>query len=117
MDVQGIFAVICVADHQRSIDWYSKLFGREPDDSPIEGLVQWREKSAGLQIFLDAGRAGSSRVTIVVPEMAKERARAEQAGLKLGPDQSGDFGIVAQISDPDGNLLTLAEPPKGFAGS
>jgi predicted enzyme related to lactoylglutathione lyase len=42
------------------------------------------------------------------------RKRLAAASLQLEPDIRGDFGIVAQISDPDGNRLTLAEPPKGM---
>lgn len=112
MDIQGIFGVVCVMDQQRAVDWYSKLFGREPDDRPMDGLVQWRFGAAGLQLWTDEPKAGNSEATLVVSEMAKERARLDEAGLDLDPDQQGDFGVVAQISDPDGNRLTLAEPPR-----
>lgn len=117
MDVMGIFAVACVSDMERSVAWYSKLIGREPDDRPMDTLVQWRNPGAGgVQLFLDAARAGRSLITIVTPLMAKARAGLDAAGVKLGPDVAGDWGIIAQVDDPDGNRLTLAEPPKGFAG-
>lgn len=117
MDVTGIFAVACVSDMERSVRWYTKLMGRAPDDRPMDTLVQWRNPGAGgVQLFLDAGRAGRSLITIVTPLMAKARAGLDAAGVKLGPDVSGDWGIIAQVDDPDGNRLTLAEPPKGFAG-
>ena len=45
--------------------------------------------------------------------MASERQRLGGLGLELGPDSAGDWGIVAQIEDPDGNRITLAEPPRG----
>jgi predicted enzyme related to lactoylglutathione lyase len=115
MKIRGIFAVACVADMERSVGWYSRLIGRPPDDRPMEGLVQWRTSdSAGLQLVLDGEKAGSSLVTLVTPEMDAARERLAAASLQLEPDIQGDFGIIAQISDPDGNRLTLAEPPRGM---
>ena len=116
MTIQGIYACIAVSDFEAGVDFYIRLMGREPDDRPMDGLVQWR-RDAGLQIWRDVAHAGHSRTTIVVPVMADERARLEAAGIALGPDMAGDWGIVAQIEDPDGNQVTLAEPPKGFVGN
>jgi hypothetical protein len=89
--------------------------GRGPDDQPFDGMAQWRNMgAAGLQLWLDARHAGHSRTTIVVPVMADERRRLDAAGLTLGPDDVGGWGVVAQLFDPEGNQITLAEPPKGF---
>lgn len=111
MDISRIFAVACVADMERSVEWYARLIGRAPDDRPMDGLVQWRDQgSAGLQLVQDPARAGSSLVTIVTPDMDLARRRLAAASLELEPDVQGDFGVLAQISDPDGNRLTLAGP-------
>ena len=32
-------------------------------------------------------------------------------GIVLGDDIEGDYSTLAQLRDPDGNLLTLATPP------
>ena len=115
--VQGIYAGICVADFERGLDFYTSLMGRAPDDRPMPNMAQWRNMgAAGLQLWHDNDLAGKSRATIVVPDLARERNRIEAAGLTLGPTSTGDFGAVAQISDSESNLITLAEPPKGFAG-
>lgn len=115
MKIAEIFAVACVTDMERSVDWYTRLIGRAPDDRPMEGLVQWRVgNGAGLQLVLDGKRSGSSLITIVTPEMDLARKRLAAASLELEPDIQGDFGVLAQISDPDGNRLTLAEPPRGM---
>lgn len=115
MHISGIFAVACVSETERSVEWYTRLFGRAPDDRPMEGLVQWRSsESAGLQLVLDAGKAGHGLITIVTPKMDAARQRLASQSLELEPDIQGDFGIIAQISDPDGNRLTLAEPPQGM---
>lgn len=115
MHIQGIFAVACVADMARSVDWYARLIGRDPDDRPMDGLVQWRSgDGAGLQLVLEPGKAGSSLITIVTPDMDATRAQLAGAKLQLEPDIEGDFATLAQISDPDGNRITLAEPPRGM---
>lgn len=115
--IQGIYACICVSDFSRGVDFYTRFAGRDPDDRPMDNLVQWRDgKSAGLQIWHDPENAGHSRTTIVVPVMATERERLAAAGIILGEDVIGDWGIIAQLTDPDGNMITLAEPPKGYAG-
>jgi hypothetical protein len=115
VEILQIFAVACVTDLEQSVEWYTRLMGRAPDDRPMEGLVQWRSRSgAGLQLVLDVEKSGSSLITIVTPEMDRARTRLAAASLQLEPDIRGDFGIIAQISDPDGNRLTLAEPPKGM---
>lgn len=116
--VQGIYACFCVADFDAGVAYYTKLMGREPDDRPMPGMVQWRNMDrAGLQVWEDAAHAGHGRATIVVPVMAIERARLEAAGVTPGPDITGDFGVIVQLADPEGNQITLAEPPKGFAGN
>ncbi|WP_111735854.1 VOC family protein [Roseovarius amoyensis] len=112
MKIQGLFAVVATADMVRAEAFYTSLIGRRPDDRPMDGLVQWRDFPDNLQVVEDAEKAGHSMITIVTPDMTAARQDLENAGLKLGEDIQGDFGIVAQIDDPDGNRLTLAEPPK-----
>lgn len=115
INVQGVYACASVHDFEASVRWYSKLMGRAPDDQPMAGMAQWRNMgTAGVQLWEDARHAGHSRMTIVVPVMTVERARLDAAGVLLGPDVSGDFGVVAELADPEGNRITLAEPPKGF---
>ncbi len=115
MEMVGIFAVACVTDMERSVAWYARLMGPAPDDRPMEGLVQWRSASgAGLQLVLEVEKSGSSLITIVTREMDLVRAQLAAATLQLEPNIQGDFGIIAQISDPDGNRVTLAEPPQGM---
>ncbi|UZD69378.1 VOC family protein [Brucella sp. JSBI001] len=115
MNIQGLFAVVSTADMDASEAFYTALIGRAPDDRPMDGLIEWRNLAgAGLQVAHDAGKAGSSEVTLVTPDMAAARRALADAGLTLGEDIQGDFGIIAQIDDPDGNRLTLAEPPKAM---
>lgn len=116
MDIQGIYAAAYVSDLDQSAAWYGRLIGRAPDARPLPTMVQWRDSgSAGVQLFLDRSKAGASRMTIVTPAMDATRKTLAAAGIRLEHESTGDFGAIAQLADPDGNLVTLAEPPKGRA--
>jgi predicted enzyme related to lactoylglutathione lyase len=112
--VQGIYASATVSDFDAAIDWYGKFMGRPADDQPIPGMAQWRNMgAAGLQIWQDAERAGKGIMTIVVTDLASEHARLTAQNLPVGEIMRGDFGGVAQIFDPEGNRINLAEAPSG----
>ena len=112
LTVQGLYAAVQVSDMKAAEGFYSRMLGRAPDDRPMPTLIQWRGVgNAGIQLFLDAAKAGNSRMTIVVPDMAQTAALLERQGIALGAIQSGAFGRIAQLSDPDGNNVTFAEPP------
>lgn len=113
MNIEGLFAVACITNIKKSVAWYTGLIGRGPDERPMDGLVQWRNLAgAGLQLVQEEDKAGTSLVTIVTPDMARARTDLAAAGLALGSDVQGDSGVIAQIDDPDGNRITLAEPPQ-----
>lgn len=113
MKIQGIYAALATADMNASEAFYTKLFERGPDDRPMDGLIQWRDVSgAHIQIFRDEGGAGAGRLTIVVPAMAAAREALAAIGVAVAEEREGEFGRIAQIRDPDGNRLTLAEPPR-----
>jgi hypothetical protein len=48
---------------------------------------------------------------LYVGDVAVERRRLQDLGIVLGDDIKGDYSTLAQVRDPDGNLLTLATPP------
>ena len=48
---------------------------------------------------------------VYVDDLAAERRRLQGLGIALGDDIPGDYSTLAQLRDPDGNLLTLATPP------
>jgi predicted enzyme related to lactoylglutathione lyase len=112
MQIQGIYAALAAASMDRAERFYTQLFERAPDDRPMDGLIQWRNVAgANIQIFQDPENTGSGRLTIVVPKMDEARRSLEEMGVKLTGELEGDYGRIAQITDPDGNRITLAEPP------
>lgn len=113
--VQGVYTSVVASDFEAGIAWYTRFMGRPVDDRPLPDMVQWRNMGgAGLQVWHDPDHAGHSIITVVVPNLAVEKARLSAAGLTLVNEASGDFGGIAQLFDPDGNRINLAEPPKGF---
>jgi len=113
MRIQGIYAALAATDIAVAEEFYTKLFDRGPDDRPMEILIQWRNVAgANIQIFKDGENAGSSLCTIVVPDMADARASLQAVGLRLSGEREGSFGKIAKLNDPDGNQITIAEPPR-----
>lgn len=112
MAVQGIYAVICVADLDRSSDWYRKLIDRDAPMRPMDWLAQWFGNDVNLQLWKNDEHAGHSLTTIVFPDIEAERQRLMGHGIDIGNITRGSFGGIAKLTDPDGNEVTLAEPPK-----
>lgn len=112
----GIYAAAIVKDFDAALVWYDRLMGRPADDQPFPGMAQWRNMgAAGLQIWKDDDRAGKAIMTIVVSDLALEKARLEPLGFRFQHEASGNFGAVAQIFDPEGNCINLTQAPDGSA--
>lgn len=57
MRIQGIYLALVVSDMSAAEQFYATLFGRGPDDRPMDGLIQWRDvEGANIQVFRDASR-------------------------------------------------------------
>lgn len=111
MPVERIFAHLSCSDLARAVAWYERLFGRAPDARPMDGLVEWHHRDhAGLQLFEDAASAGHGTMTLIVADIAGEHARLRDGGLATRDVEAGDTVSLVRLSDPDGNLVVLAEP-------
>jgi predicted enzyme related to lactoylglutathione lyase len=113
MKVDYVYAAVYVRDIELSESFYSKVLGRAPDDKPMDTLIQWRGFSkAGIQLFKDASKSGNSLMTLVVADVEKVKSSLYEMGIQADQTQQGSFGKIARLSDPDGNVIVLAEPPK-----
>lgn len=108
----GLFAVSPVQDLAAALDWYARLFARAADDRPIPDLAQWYLDGHGFQVMRVPERAGRGMATLVVRDLEAERVRLAAAGIDTSDIVRGDFGAIAQLDDPEGNRITLAEPPQ-----
>ena len=112
MKLHKVYTALLTADLAAAEAWYTKLFGRGPDYRPMDTLVQWELfDQSGVALSTDDEIAGRGVMFLVVGDVAAERRRLQGLGIVLGDDMEGDYSTLAQVRDPDGNLLTLATPP------
>jgi len=112
MNLQKTYTALLTADLAAAEAWYTKLLGRGPDNRPMDTLVQWELfEHTGLALSSSAEIAGSGVMFVIVESVAAERQRLAGLGIELGDDIRGDYSTLAQVSDPDGNKITLATPP------
>lgn len=112
MNLQKIYTALLTADLAAAETWYTELLGRAPDNRPMDTLVQWELfDQGGLALSTDEEIAGRGVMFLYVDDVAAERHRLRGVGIILGDDIKGDYSTLAQVRDPDGNLLTLATPP------
>jgi catechol 2,3-dioxygenase-like lactoylglutathione lyase family enzyme len=112
MTLQKTYTSLLTADLAAAQGWYTKLLGRGPDHRPMDTLVQWELfDQAGLMLSTSEEIAGKGAAFFYVDDVAAERRRLQGLGIVLGDDIPGDYSTLAQVRDPDGNLITLASPP------
>ena len=112
MNLQKIYPALLTADLAAAEGWYTKLLGRGPDHRPMYTLLHWElSDQSGLMLSSSEEIAGQGVIFLYVADLAAERRRLEGLGIALGDDVEGDYSTLAQVRDPDGNLITLASPP------
>ena len=112
MNLQNIYTALLTTNLAAAEAWYTKLLGRGPDHRPMDTLIQWELFDQGGLMLSDSDEiAGRGVMFLYVADVAAERRRLEGLGIVLGDDIKGDYSTLAQVCDPDGNLITLATPP------
>ena len=111
MSLTAIYAQLSCTDLERSTEWFTLLFERKPDGTPMEGLAEWHHgEQAGFQLFEDANNAGRGTLTLIVADLGAERSRLSEAGLLPGKVEEADYTTISRFRDPDDNLVVLAQP-------
>jgi hypothetical protein len=64
--ITHLFAGVPVSDLDVSIDWYTRFFGRPPDNRVGDEILWEIDERAWLFIEPNAGRAGAGRITLAV---------------------------------------------------
>lgn len=114
MTISKALAGLAVEDMADALDFYERLFGRDPDARPLSDAAEWKLPGGGwVQVVTDADRAGASMVTLIVEDLAEELGRLELYGLKPVSKAVGDFFKTAKFRDPDGNQIVLSQPQPG----
>lgn len=106
--IRRILAQSTVTDLGRAEDWYTRLFGGDPDARPMAGLLEWRlGETCGLQVWSEPGRAGASTVVLEETDLDAAASRLRAAGLGHGAPQPGGGARILPLTDPDGNRVVL----------
>jgi catechol 2,3-dioxygenase-like lactoylglutathione lyase family enzyme len=112
MKLQKIYTALLTADLAAAEAWYTKLLGRGPDRRPMDSLLHWELfDHGGLMLSTSEEIAGKGMAFLYVADVAAERRRLQGLGIVVGDNIEGDYSTLAQVRDPDGNLITLATPP------
>jgi catechol 2,3-dioxygenase-like lactoylglutathione lyase family enzyme len=110
--ITHLYAGVPVTDLVASIDWYTRLFGREPDFRAGAEILWEIAVSATLFIEPDAGRAGTGRITVSVTglDALLEDLAARRIDHEAIETYSNGVRHV-KVPDPDGNAIAFAEQP------
>jgi hypothetical protein len=109
MPIEKVFAHISCSNLESSIAWFTKLFGRSPDETPMEGLAEWHQNNqAGFQLFQDPKNAGHATMTLGVSDLDSQHSRLAEPKFQLGPIEETVYVNIVRIRDPDQNLIVLA---------
>ncbi|SDC80575.1 hypothetical protein SAMN05660690_2627 [Geodermatophilus telluris] len=111
MTVTRVLAQATVADLDRAERWYTALFGRGPDNRPMEGLLEWRlTDSAGVQVWREPERGGHSTVVLAVDDLDAVAAGLSAAGTAHDGPEPGGGARLLRLADPDGNRVVVTGP-------
>jgi glyoxylase I family protein len=110
MTIIRVLAAVPVADMDASLAWYERLFGRPPDDVPMDEAAEWRLTGSGsLQVVHNPEHAGAGFVTLGVDDIDHQIEAAGKGGITLQHGGDSSMFRLATIRDPDGNVLTFAQ--------
>ena len=113
MNVTAIYLSINAADFDAQSDWWKRLVGRHWDREPMPSCREWDLRDGVLLQVLDSPEgAGSTTVTLHVPDLETERARLAKLRIEVPkPISIEGFETLryAEISDPEGNQVGLLD--------
>jgi catechol 2,3-dioxygenase-like lactoylglutathione lyase family enzyme len=110
-----LYSVVCVRDRTTSQKWFEVFFGRPADELIGEECLWQVGENAWVVIddrYLRAARACGTMITIGVADLDDILARLAAHGIKHELAETCGNGVRrAEVLDPDGNSLSLAEMP------
>ena len=89
------------------LSWHAVCLAIGYQSGEIKSTWELFDQS-GLALSNDDEIAGRGVIFV-----AAERRRLRGLGIVLGDDMEGDYSTLAQVRDPDGNLLTLVRRRRG----
>lgn len=100
-----------VSDLGRAVEWYARLFGRDPDTRPMDGLVEWHLAAEfGVQVWEEPDRAGSSTMVLDEDDLDGRIAQVDSVGIEHAGPQDVSASRALMLADPDGNRIVFTGP-------
>jgi catechol 2,3-dioxygenase-like lactoylglutathione lyase family enzyme len=111
LPVSAVLASLPVRDMAESAEWLSRFLGRPADAQPMDGLSDWYFEGVGtIQLVLDPQRAGGGILTLQVNDLSAALSALADRGIDLRVDDTTSTKVkFGEVSDPEGNLVTLIE--------
>jgi len=118
MAVEHLFAGIPVADRDDAVAFYERLTGRPPDLIPNESEAAWQlTPTSWVYVVVDTERAGAGLNTLLVDDLDRFLAGAQQRGIAAGPIEIVGGSVRQSIlTDSDGNRLKVGQVPSSPQG-
>lgn len=108
MTITRVLAQATVADLETALQWYTRLFGREPDTRPMPGLLEWQlSDTFGVQVWAEAERAGRSSMVLDESDLDAFVAHLDQVGIAHPGPQDATWSRILPLQDPDGNRVVV----------
>lgn len=110
-NINSVISVLPVKDFEKAFNWYKKLFGRDPDVVPMEGIAEWQlVENAWIQVAIDPERAGSTTVVLGVNDIEAQCKMCSEANVSVGEIvEYPEIIKMAEIIDPDGNKISFVQ--------
>jgi catechol 2,3-dioxygenase-like lactoylglutathione lyase family enzyme len=108
-----LFAGVPVADYDRALAWYERLFGAGPSFLPNETEAVWGVVENGwVVIEVRPEQAGGAKHTIFVDDLGARVEAIATRGLEPSERETYDNGVrKVTYRDPDGNQIGLGGAP------
>lgn len=108
MTIKRMLAQSTIGDLAVAEDWYTRLFGRQPDARPMEGLLEWHLSGTfGVQVWAEAERAGHSAMVLDESDLDALAERLDAAGISHDGPQDVTSSRILSLVDPDGNRIVF----------
>jgi glyoxylase I family protein len=107
--VEHVLAVVAVSSLEASRPWYTRLFGREPDNNPMTNLIEWQVTGNGwVQVTEDPTHAGHGFLNLAVSDLDEGVREIRELGIDPGEIVDANKGVrLCPLADPDNNQITL----------
>ena len=110
-NINSVISVIPVKNFETALAWYKRLFGRDPDVVPMEGIAEWQlVENAWIQVGTDPDRAGTTTVVIGVSDIEEQRKSCLDANLLVSEiEEYPEIIKMAEVTDPEGNKISFVQ--------